>query len=457
MTETTSTGPAEPAATPPGQPDRQLRRERRAWYTYDWANSAFYTTVIVVFLGPYLTSVAENAKDANGLIHPLGLNIRPEAFYPYIVSLSVLLSVFTMPIAGALADRTQRKRELIAVCAAIGSAATMGLGTVEGDEYLLGGVLFVIANVAFATSVVVYNSFLPDLADADERDKVSSRGWALGYIGGGLLLAGNLALFTSASALGLSQTQAVQFSLFSAGAWWATFAGVSVFGLRNRLTDRDSSATLSSSIRHLLRGFASLRLYPKTLLFLAAYLLYNDGIQTVIAMSSVYGAQELGLPNDSLITAILVVQFLAFFGALLLGWTASRFGAKRTLLVAIVVWMATLGGAWLLPPGQPLWFFALAMLIGTVLGGSQALSRSVFSQLIPAGREAEYFSIYEISDKGTSWLGPLIFGLTFDLTGSYRTSIISLAVLFAAGLALLAATPLRAAIVAAGNTPPNRM
>jgi UMF1 family MFS transporter len=197
-----------------------------------------------------------------------------------------------------------------------------------------------------------------------------------------------------------------------------------------------------------------MRRYPLTLAFLLAYLVYNDGVQTVISQASVYGSEELGLDQSTLIAAILLVQVLAVAGALLLGRLAARYGAQRTVLGSLVAWTVTIGAGYFLPAGEPAWFFVLAAAIGMVLGGSQALSRSLFSHMVPRGKEAEYFSVYEVSDRGTSWLGPLMFGLTYQLTGSYRDAIISLVVFFAAGFVLLARVPVRRAVAAAGNPVP---
>jgi UMF1 family MFS transporter len=197
--------------------------------------------------------------------------------------------------------------------------------------------------------------------------------------------------------------------------------------------------------------------YPRTLLFLAAYLLYNDGIQTVITLTAVYAKAELGLSTGTVISAVLMVQFLAFVGALLMGALARYFGAKRVVLASLVLWTGTVACAYLLEAGVVWQFYLLGAFIGVVLGGSQALSRSLFSHMIPDGREAEYFSLYEISARGTSWLGPLLFGLTLQLTSSYRSALASLIVFFVSGFVLLAMVDVRRAIVEAGNRPPHRV
>jgi UMF1 family MFS transporter len=441
--------------------DRQTRsREQRSWYFYDWANSAFSTTVVTVFLGPYLIEITKNAADAGGFVHPLGIPILAGSFFPYVLSLSVVLQVFLLPITGAIADRTQRKKRLLALFAYIGAISTMGLYLIQGSAYMFGGLLFVIANLSFGASVVVYNAFLPEIAEPDERDRVSSRAWALGYLGGGLLLAANLALFSVHGSLGLSTGQAVRISLLSAGAWWALFTLIPLRTLRDRRPSRSNeqgAAAVTAGFRQLLDTLHASRAYPQTLLFLAAYLLYNDGIQTVITLTAVYGEEELKFGTSTIISVTLMVQFVAFLGALLMGMCARFFGAKRVVLASLILWTGAVAVAYFLEAGAVSQFYLLAAFIGIVLGGSQALSRSLFSHMIPRGQEAEYFSLYEISERGTSWLGPLLFGLTLQLTGSYRSALASLVVFFFAGFVLLALVNVRRAIIEAGNTPPERV
>ncbi|CAN3978962.1 MFS transporter [Kitasatospora purpeofusca] len=450
---------------------RALRRMQFGWYINDWANAAFSATVLTVFLGPYLTSIAKEAADAQGNVHPLGLSIRAGSFFPYTVSFSVLLSVGAMLLLGTVADRTGRHKELMCGAAYVGSAATMGMFFLGGDRYLLGGGLLVVANIAYAVSVALSYAYLPGLASPDERDAVSSKGWAYGYAGGGLLLIANLALFQGHDAFGLSSGTAVRICLASAGLWWAIFTLVPLLRLPSRagvLPGRPTAPAggteggkdaepAAGSLRELGRTLRGMRRYPLTLLYLGAFLCYNDGIQTVVSQASLYGSEELGMDQTSLVVAVLLVQIVAIGGALLLGRIAHRFGAKSTILGSLVGWVVTLALGYFMPAHQPAWFYALACMIGLVLGGSQALSRSLFSHMIPAGREAEYFSVYKVSDRGTSWMGPLVFGLAYQITGSYRSAIISLLVFFVIGFAVLLKVPVRRAIEAVGNPVPERL
>jgi MFS-type transporter involved in bile tolerance (Atg22 family) len=436
--------------------DPALRRERFGWYSYDWAMSVFNTSVTTVFLGPYLTAVAEEAAGPDGRLAVLGLSNPPGSWFSYVLSVSVVLQVLVLPLTGAVADRTGRKREMLAAFAALGALATTGLFFVADGRYLLGAALFVVANICFGAATVVYYSWLPDLAGPDERDAVSSRGWAFGYVGGALLLAVHLGLVLAAPALGLTTGEAVRICLATAGLWWGGFTVFTVSRLRNRPV-RASAAHSRSGFRQLATTMREMRAFPLTLWFLGAYLLFNDGVQTVISLSATYATEELGLDQSVLTGAILMVQVVAIAGALGLGRLAGRYGAKRVVLGSLVAWIGVLVAAYSLQEGAVAQFYALAAVIGLVQGGTQALSRSLFSQLIPAGKEAEYYGFYEISDRGTSWLGPLAFGLTYQLTGSYRYAIVSLVVFFVAGFVALAALPIRRAVLAAGNTPPERL
>lgn len=435
------------------------RREQVGWYFYDWANSAFATTVVTVFLGPYLTTVTKAAADASGNVYPLGIPVNAGSFFPYLVSLSVLSQVVCLPLLGALADYSQRKKQMLALFAYLGALATLGMYFLQGTNYLLGGVLFLIANLSFGASIVLYNAFLPEIATPDQRDAVSSRGWAMGYLGGGLLLGMNLLLFSQASALGLSQGEAVRISLASAGVWWAVFTLVPLAALRNRQTIKSlppGERYITIGFKQLRHTLSKVRSYPQTLLFLVAFLIYSDGIQTVITMSSQFGQEALGLSLTTLTTVILMVQFVAFGGALVFSYVAKAVGTKRAVILSLLIWCGTLGYAYGYLETE-FQFYVLGAVTAVVLGGSQALSRSLYSQMIPKGQEAEYFSLYEISDKGTSWLGPLFYGLALQFTGNYRIALLSLEVFFLVGMALLSLVNVRKAALEAGNEAPERV
>jgi UMF1 family MFS transporter len=430
--------------------DSDNRREIAGWVLYDWANSAFQTTVLTVLAGPYLTGLAQADVGPNGVVASLGPlgSITALSFYPYCISVSVVLQVILLPVVGASADHSGAKKRLMAIFCYVGVAASCLLFFVSGRRYVAGGLLLVGANVAYGLSLVLYNAFLNDIVTEERRDSVSSRGYAAGYLGGGLLLAADLLLVGTADRLGLSRELAVRISLLSAGVWWGGFAAIAFVRLRTRPAARPGATTRSlaalglSDVADLWR---ELRRLPRTRRFLLSYMAYNDAIQTVIAIASVFLAQELfvarGLPIDErfLMGLVLLVQFVAFGGALVFERVAVRIGARSAILVSLAIWMGIVVYAYgFLATTSQAW--AMGAVLALVLGGSQALSRSVYSRMIPRGHEAAFFGVYEITERGTSWIGPLLFGLVAARTGSYRQAILSLLVLFAAGTAGLAAT-----------------
>jgi UMF1 family MFS transporter len=476
------------AADSPVEPGRPSdTAHQRAWYWYDWANSAYVTTTLTVLMAPYLTVIAKKSAcptlpsdvACHTNLSVVGIPVDPGSLVFYVLTFSTILSAIILIFVGAIADRSPRPVRLFAAFAWAGAAAASAMFLVSGDGWALGVLLLMFANLCLGSSLVIYDSLLCLIASPDERDRVSSRGWALGYLGGGLLLAVNLGLLTLDDQLGISQETAVRISLLSAGLWWATFTIIPVIGLRDlrganqtigpnanpnvsptthqttsQTTSGEGSGVVTGSLKQLAGTFRELRLYPQTLLFLVAYLFFNDGIQTVISASSVYGAEELKFSSSQLIEIILLVQFVAFGGALLFGRLAGRFGAWRVVLNSLALWTLVVTIAFFVPTGGFLIFVGLAVLIGIVLGGSQALSRSMYSQLIPRGREAEFFSLYQAMERGTSWFGTLVFGLVHQFTHSYRWAIIALIVFFVVGGLLLSRVRMREGIVAAGNEVP---
>ncbi len=446
---------------------RKDTAHQRAWYWYDWANSAYVTTTLTVLMAPYLTVIAKKAacptlpSDVACPTHlsVVGIPVDPGSLVFYVLTVSTILSTIVLIFIGAIADRSPRPVRLFGAFAWAGAAAATAMFLVSGDNWKLGVLLLIFANLCLGSSLVIYDSLLCRIARPDERDRVSSRGWAWGYLGGGLLLALNLGLLTLDKQIGISQGMAVRISLLSAGLWWAVFTIIPVVGLRDlqgatQTGSDDRASVIGGSLKQLAGTFRELRLYPQTMLFLLAYLFFNDGIQTVISASSVYGAEELKFSSSQLIEIILLVQFVAFIGALLFGRLASRYGAWRVVLSSLVIWTFVVTIAFFVPAREFLIFAGLAVLIGIVLGGSQALSRSMYSQLIPRGREAEFFSLYQAMERGTSWFGTLVFGLVHQFTHSYRWAIIALIVFFVVGGLLLSRVRMREGIVAAGNEVP---
>ena len=438
------------------------RKEQRSWYWYDWANSAYVTTTAAVLFAPYLTTVAtraagcdvsEGAPDCTADLSVLGLGISPESLVFYLVTVATICSALVLPVVGAAADRSSRKPALLGGYAWAGSIFAGLMFFVAGSNWQLGAGLLIGATLCLGASLVVYDAILCEVATPDERDRVSSRGWALGYLGGGLLLAANFVMLSRVD----DTEMAVRMSLLLAAVWWAAFTIIPVRGIRNRPPVEvvpERGGLVRSSFGQLWATLRDLRNYPVTLTFLVAYLFYNDGIQTVIYAASVYGERELGFEKATVLSAFLVVQFIGVLGALLFGRVAGRLGARRVIMAGLVLWIVIVGAGYFTPEGNFPVFLGLAAAIGLVLGGTQALSRSFFSLLIPRGREAEYFSLYQAAERGTSWLGTLTFGIVQQATGSYRPALVALAAFFLVGLVLLACVRPRAGIAAAGNAQP---
>jgi UMF1 family MFS transporter len=437
----TTTTPSEVGVT--SNSDKNNPRELFGWKMYDWANSAFYTTVVGALFSPYLTRLAQTAVGENGVVldlGPLGA-VTAKSLPTLCVSISVGAQVFLLPILGALGDYSDLKKRLMALFCYIAVTANCLLFFIQGNLYLLGGLLFIIANVGFGASIVFYNAFLPEITTEDQADKVSSRGFAYGYLGGAILLVLNLLLVLRAEQLGISAGLAVRLSLLSAGIWWGGFAIISFYLLKSRPKKKSlppGQSYLTAGFKEIIETFKELRRLPLTARYLLGYLIYNDGIQTVIFASSAFLEQEL-FPGGNpvfLLEIFLMVQFVAVAGALIFERLAYLIKTKNAIIVSLVIWAGIVMYAYQFLNSVPeAW--VMAAVIAIVLGGSQALSRSLFSRMIPPGKEASFFGLYEVSERGTSWMGPLLFSIVIARTGSYRLALLSLIFFFVVGLIVL--------------------
>jgi len=440
------------------------KREIFGWLMYDWANHAFFTLVLGVLVGAYITDLAQKSVGENGAVvvfagHEL---VTAKSLFSYSVGLSVFLQVFFLPVLGAIADYTHLKKTFLAFFCYLGALSCALLFFVKGDLYLLGSLLFIICNLSAGASIVFFNSYLSDITTEDWRDKVSSWSFAAGYAGGTTtLIIGGVLVFESAS-LGISTETAVRVCFLIAGLWWGGFSIFTLLFLKKRLPLRAAPVGqhyIVAGFGELKNTFRELFRLKHTLHFLIAYLLYNDGVQTVITMAGVFISQELfvakGLETDRsvLFIALFIAQVVAFFGALAFERIARFTNSKTAILISLVIWSGIViyAFAFFQTLTQA---YILSGAIGFVLGGSQALSRSLFSQMIPSGRESAFFGIYAISERGTSWLGPIIFGLVAQLTDSYRPAILALIVFFVLGAIILFFVNAPKAIHEAGNLTP---
>jgi MFS transporter, UMF1 family len=444
-----------------------LRRaqEQKAWNWYDWANSAYYTTVLSVLFAPFMITVAgraagcgDSADDTcNKTVDVLGLHLAAGSLPFYLTSFATIVSAFVLPPIGALVDRSGRKKLHMAAFAWAGSFFTALLFLMHGDQWQLAAFAIVVSSILGGCSLVSYYAILVDIATEDERDRVSSRGWAWGYLGGGLLLLINLVMFLGHDSFGLSKELAVRLSLLSAAVWWAGFTLIPYLRLRDHPAQDivpEEGGLIRRSFGQLFTTLREMRQFPMTLTFLVAFLFYNDGIQTVIGVASTYGSKQLGFGDSVLIATILLIQFVAYGGALLFGRLAASYGAYRCLLWGTYAWMVIVVAAMFLPRKDVTTFLLIGVAIGIVLGGTQALSRSFFSLLIPRGRAGEYFALYNACERGTSWFGTFLFGVVFQVTGSYRPAIVALIVFFVLGAVFLLRLDPRRGIQEAGNVVP---
>ena len=420
------------------------RPELRAWAMYDVANSAFSTTVITAIFPVYFTSVA-----AAGL--PPGEATRLIA---RTTTIALATSAVLAPFLGALADYAPIKKRLLGLFMAIGCIAAGCLALVGRGDWFLAAICFGIGNVGFTASLTFYDSLLPHIARDDDIDRVSTGGYALGYLGGGVLLALNVAWILSPATFGLRDApQASRLSFASVALWWFLFS-IPLFRRVPEPTTRAGrgaqslAALTAASLAGLVHTIRELSRYRNALLLLVAFVIYADGIGTIQRLATSYGA-ELGIEQGALITAILLVQFAGVPFAFLFGMLAGRIGAKASVFVGLGVYVILTIAAYYMKTERD--FYILAFMVATVQGGTQALSRSLFASMIPKARSSEFFGFFSIFEKFGAILGPAVFEMASRTTGSSRNAILSVVVFFVAGAAVLALVDVREGQSAAKN------
>jgi MFS transporter, UMF1 family len=402
------------------------RPELRAWAMYDWANSAFWCTIVLAVFPPFFSDYA-----AAGL-PPVVATAR----FAWATTIAVTIVAVMGPILGAIADYRAMKKRLLAASMALGAGATLLMATIERGEWMYAAALFMLGNVGVAASLVFYDSLLPHIAKSDELDRVSTAGFAMGFVGGGLLLLVNLAWILWPATFGLSDTlAAIKLSFVSVAVWWFVFTlpllrRVPEPAAALELDETGREGTIRAAFVRVLETFRELRTYRQAFLMLVAFLLYNDGIQTIIRMASIYGA-EIGIDRNAQIAAFVLVQFVGVPCSFAFGALAGRIGPKRALLLGLVVYVGiSLLGYFMRSTWQ---FFALAILVGTVQGGSQALSRSLFARMIPKHKSSEYFGFFAVFEKFAGIAGPALFALSVTFLGSSRLAVLSVILFFVLG------------------------
>jgi len=409
--------------------DRTYRKIINAWCMYDWANSAFATTIMGAMFPPFY----------RGMVTAAGL--RPEdatAYWAYTASAALLLIAILAPVLGAISDHTGGKKRYIAFFAGLGVVGTGFFALLGDDTYILGSILFIMGNVGFAGANIFYESLLPHLAKKDDIDQISTRGYALGYVGGGILLIVNVLWYMKPEWFFMPGVGfALRASFFSVAVWWAIFSIPLFRSVPEPLVargERDDVNVIRAGFERLARTFRQITRYKQLLLFLVAFWIYNDGIGTIIKMATAYG-DEIGIGLTDLTIALIITQFVAIPFSFGFGWLARRLGAKRSILLALGVYtFISIGGFFMQTATH---FYILALMVGMVQGGSQALSRSLYGAMVPKDRSAEFFGFFSTSSKFAGILGPLLFGVVSQIAGGSRLSIISLIVFFIVGGLLL--------------------
>jgi UMF1 family MFS transporter len=442
--------------------EKNDRKEIFGWMVYDWANSAFFTTVVGVLIGPYLLNLAQNVVGEDGVILDLiFFKVTPKGLPAFCTAVSVISMVVVLPVLGAIADYTHLKKLLMAIFSYAG-VITGSLLFFVVESYVFCSLLFILSTMSFAAANVFYNAFLIDITTEDNRDKVSSYGYGLGYLSGFIMLVLNLIFISNAESLNISTGMAVRICFLAASLWWGLFAAVTFYLIKTRGAEKvvpKDKNLVTVGFGEVWQTLKELRRLRYTMLFLIAYLFYNDGIQTVILQSSVFISYELftsrGLPVDNSFLIIIfgIAQISAFAGALGFERIARFLGAKRTIILSLVIWCAIVIYAYAFFESKTQ-AYIMGAFIGMVLGSAQALSRSLYSQMIPVGRESSFFGLYEISEKGTSWMGQLLFTIIVGATGSFRQAILGLIVFFVVGSVILVFTDTTKAIHEAGNRTP---
>jgi len=400
-------------------------RAARAWCLYDWANSAFATTVMAALYPPFFRELA--------LAAGLGPTAATAA-WGYVTAGALLLLAVTAPVLGASADAAGRRKTGLAAAMVLGVAATASFALLGGASWRAGAWLFVAANFGFGVSILFYESLLPSLARGPDMDRLSTRAYGWGYAGGGLLLVINLLWVLKPGWFGMPGPGfAVKASFVSVAVWWAVFS----LPLLRRVPEPPGAGAAAGprqALRRLAATAREVRRYRELSLLLAAYWIYNDGIGTIVKMATAYGA-EIGIGLGAMMAALVLTQAVGVPCAFLFGRLAGRVGAKRAVLAALTVYAAiSVGGYFLAATWH---FFLLAGLVGTVQGGAQALSRSLFAAMVPRHKAAEFFGFYSTSGKLAGVAGPLVFAAAGQAFGSSRSGILALVVFFAAGGALL--------------------
>lgn len=412
----------------------------RAWCFYDWANSV-YSLVITSTIFPIYFSAVARKPDGSSVVNFLGFDLDSSVLFTYAISAAFLIIAFMSPFLTAIADYSGRKKLFLQLFCYLGSLSCAGLYFFTTETFNLSVILFVLATIGFSGSIVFYNAYLPEIATEDQYDRLSARGFSMGYIGSVILLVFNLAMIMQPGWFGIAADNTSlppRIAFLSTGIWWLGFAQYTFYHLPGNVYNRKPQGSwILNGFKELKKVLDQVKGLPLLKRFLLAYFFYNMGVQTVMYLAAIFGEVELRLPSDVLIITILIIQLVAIAGAYAFARLSEKYGNVRALIVAVLVWIGICIGAYF-THGQ-LQFYTLAAVVGSVMGGIQSLSRSTYSKLIPATTKdhASYFSFYDVTEKISIVLGTFAYGMIAQLTGSMRNSIMALITFFALGLLFL--------------------
>jgi UMF1 family MFS transporter len=414
------------------------KKVQNGWAMYDWANSVYALVITSTIFPVYFNSVTK-ASDGGDIVSFFGFEMINTVLYSYSISFSYLIIALISPLLSGIADSTGKKLSFMKFFVYLGSISCVGLYFFEGSNLEFGIICSVLASLGYAGSIVFYNAYLPEISEESEYDFLSAKGFALGYIGSVILLVLNLLMIQFPSAFMIpDEGVAARLSFLITGVWWAGFAQITFSVLpKNPYNKKVSREILAKGYNEIRKVFQQVKQIGVMYKFLASFFFYSMGVQTVMYLAASFGDKELGLPGDQLILTILIIQFVAIAGSYFFAFISKKYGNKSSLVIMVVIWIFICGAAYYVYTVYE--FFALAFVVGLVMGGIQSLSRSTYSKLIPQSTtdHASFFSFYDVTEKMAIVLGTFSYGVIEQLTGSMRNSSLALGIFFLVGLGFL--------------------
>ena len=431
------------------QIEKNDKKTVNAWCMYDWANSVYSLTITTAVFPAYFLSVTKTKLpdgSQSDLTNFFSLQLENSVLYSYTLSIAFLISAFLGPLLGGIADYSGKKKQFMKFFSTLGAVSCASLFFFNSSNIEFGVLAFGLAGIGYAGSLVYYNSYLPDIVTEDRFDKVSAKGFSLGYAGSVLLLIFNLVMILQPELFGIDPENGAlpaKISFMTVGVWWFSFATYTFTYLPNPPKKYSSEALLTKGFKELIKVTKQMKSLPYIKTFLMAFFIYSMGVQTVMYLATIFGEKVVGMEMAELIFVVLILQLVAIGGAYLFSVISSKIGNIKTLTISLTVWVGVCLAAYFIGPGDNLLFYFLAVFVGLVMGGVQSLSRSTYSKFVPndSNDKASYFSLYEFVEKLGIVLGTFVYGIVEQLTGSMNLSALVLGVFFVAGMIVLSRIP----------------